>query len=513
MRLCLTGHHGFKAYAEIGKAYAAIGFHGVWGKGLVNAGRAIREGLDAKFEDNHTLLTDRLKGEHDAADLIAMHEYGAERGYFDRDAGQELAARRDPSIGKIGQGLDYMDNISRQVNVQIENVNRSVMAIAAYRLGRMKGWDHEKSMQHAFDAVHDTSGNYGHWNTPAMFNDPRLKFALQFKRYSQRITANYVRMFAQAFSRLPSEQRDIARKQLGVMIGSQILVSGALGLPTEPIKLALLATSPMTGFGPDEAEIWAREATAKATGNDQLAEGIMRGIPRAYLDIGIGTRLGHDSIWTHGTLGKKPDNWFSTLGHFVGGAPASMMADWAMAGGKGADMVGNLARGNMTQAGADFTDMTQLALPFKLGSDMIGAAQNYLGGPKTMSTAGQPLGYQPNVAQALLEASGIRSGTSQEASDKRFAISQAKARANEFKNKAFQMYVRAGSPAEQRAIEERAIAKSREDWPKGMQLTHGDFFKAKQRFARNQTVNPDDVGVSLSKREGGLRDRFSFFNN
>jgi hypothetical protein len=509
----LTGHHGFKAYSEIGKAYAALGFHGVWGKGVSNAVRAAVEGTGAKFEDNHTLLTERLKGEADAADLIAMHNYGAERGYFDRDAGMEMASRVDPSTGKIGQGLDYMDNISRQVNVQIENVNRSVMAIASYRLGRQKGWSHEKSMQHAFDMVHDTSGNYGHWNTPAMFNDPRLKFALQFKRYSQRITAMYVRMFAQAFGDAPPEVKSVARKQLGVMMGSQIIFSGALGLPTEPIKAALLLTSPITGFGPDEAETWAREATAKVTGNDQLAEGLMRGFPRAYLDIGLGTRLGHDSIWTHGTLGKKPDNWFASLGHFMGGAPASYMVDLAMSGGKMADSIANLSRGNMTQAGADFTDFAQLALPFKLGSDMISSATNYLGGPKTMSTAGQPLGYQPSVGQALLEAAGIRSGTQQEASDKRFALSQSKAQYATFKNSAFQMYVRAGSPAEQRAIEERAIAKSKEDWPKGMQLTHGDFFKAKQRFARNQSVNPDDVGVSLSKREAGLRDRFAFFNN
>jgi hypothetical protein len=508
----LTGHHGFKAYGEIGKAYAAIGFHGVWGKGLANAGRAITEGLSAKFEDNHTLLTDRLKGEADAADLIAMHNYGAERGYFDRDAGMELATRNDPSVSKLGRGLDYMDNASRQVNVQIENVNRSVMAIASYRLGRQNGWSHEKSMEHAFDMVHDTSGNYGHWNTPAMFNDPRLKFALQFKRYSQRITAMYVRMFAQAFGNAPPEVKSVARKQLGVMMGSQILLSGALGLPTEPIKAALLLTSPITGFGPDEAETWAREATAKVVGNDQRAEALRRGIPRAYADIGIGTRMGHDSIWTHGTLGKKPDNWFSSLGHFMGGAPASYMADLAMAGGKGVDAIGHWAKGNGTQAGSDAMDFMQLALPFKLGADSISAARNYMGGPTTMSTAGQPLGYKPTLAQAALEASGIRSGTQQEAGDKRFALSQAKARYATEKNKAFQMYVRA-TPAEARSIEEAAIRNSKESWPQGMQLTHGDFYKAKRRFERNQSVNPDDVGVTLSKREAGLRDRFSFYNN
>lgn len=507
----LTGHHGFKAYSEIGKAYGAIGFHGVWGKGVTNAIKAAKEGITAKFEDNHTLLTDRIKGEKDAAQLAEMFDYGAQRGYFDRDAGMELAQRVDPSTSRIGQGLDHLDNVTRQVNAQIENVNRAVMAIASYRLGIEKGMSHEKAMQHAFDMVHDTSGNYGHWNTPAAFNDPRLKFALQFKRYAQRITANYVRMFAQAFSRMPSEQRDIARKQLGVMMGSQILFSGMLGLPTEPIKLALLATSPLTGFGPDEAEIWAREAMAKLTGDDQLAEGIMRGFPRAYLDIGIGTRLAHDSIWSHGTLGKKPDDWYSTLGHYMVGAPGSMLTDWAQAAGKATDAVGQLARGNTTQAASDAGDFFELAMPFKVGADTLSAARTYMGGPKTMTPAGQPKGYQPTLAQAALEAFGIRSGTQQEASDKRFALSQAKAQYNSEKNKAFQMYVRASTPGEKRSIEDAAIEASKK-WPGGMQLTHGDFIKAGRRFELRQSVDPGDVGVHLTKKQEGLRDRFSFFN-
>ena len=223
-------------------------------------------------------------------------------------------------------------------------------------------------MQHAFDMVHDTSGNYGHWNTPAMFNDPRL----EVRAAVQAILAAHhrqLRAHVRAGVRrgCPASSARSRRKQLGVMLGSQIMLSRVRSAcPPSPSSWRCWRPSPITGFGPDEAEIWAREATAKATGNDQLAEGLMRGIPRAYLDIGIGTRLGHDSLWTHGTLGKKPDNWFSSLGHFVGGAPASMMADWAMAGGKGVDAIGHLARGNMTQAGVGFTEFMQLALPFKL---------------------------------------------------------------------------------------------------------------------------------------------------
>lgn len=510
----MAGHHGYaNSFGNIGKAYGALGFHGLWGKGVADAIRAAREGTGARFEDNHTLLRERIAGEKDGAKLQQLFDYLAERGYLDRDAGMELATRTDPSTSYTGKALDYLDNISRQVNAQIENVNRGVTGIASYRMAIEKGMSHEAAMIHAADMIHDVSGNYGHWNNPAIFNNPHLKFALQFKRYAQRITSMYVRMFAQSFSRLPSEQRTIARKQLGIMLGSQILLSGGLGLPTEPIKLAILATSPLTGFGPDEAEVWARQAAADLTGNAQFAEGIMRGFPRAYLDIGIGTRLGHDSLWSHGTIGKKPADWFSTLGHYIAGAPGGMFADWATASGKAVDAVGNFARGYHTEAAADASDFFQTAFPIKLASDTIGAAQQFFGGHTTRTPAGQPLGYQPTVGQAVLEASGIRSGTAQEASDKRFALTQAKARYAAGKNEALQRYSRASTPAEKRAIQEDTLRNFNPHWPQQMQLTRGDFIKAQRRYDLRQTADPDDVGVVISKRQAGLRDRFSFYNN
>jgi len=507
----LSGPHGFgRSMAEIGRAYAAIGFHGLWGKGGVDAYRAAVGGVGTKFEDNHALLRDRVKGEKDGAALQQLLDYGGERGYLDRDAGMELAQRLDPSTSRTGKVLDHIDNVTRQVNQQVENVNRAVIAIAAYRLALPK-MGHEKAMQHAFEMVHDVSGNYGHWNTPAMFNDPRLKMMLQFKRYSQRIVANYFRMIANSWNGATPEIKASSRKQLAIMLGSQVVLSGALGLPTEPLKAALLVMQPFTGFGPDEAEVWAREAAAKLIGNEQIAEAVMRGVPRAFGDIGIGTRLGHDSLLTHGTLGKKPDNWFSLVGHTVLGASGGTMADWAVSGGKMVDAVGNFVKGNTTQGRADLTEAAQLAIPFKLMSDSIGAFGNFTGGPKTMTPAGQPLGYQPNFAQALLEASGIRSGTQQEAGDKRFAISQAKAQYTEGRTKILQMYVRASTPGEKRSIQDAAMKNFNANWPKEMALNRGDFYKAEQRFRHRQSADPGDVGIHLSKKQQGLRDRFSFF--
>jgi hypothetical protein len=130
-----------------------------------------------------------------------------------------------------------------------------------------------------------------------------------------------------------------------------------------------------------------------------------------------------------------------------------------------------------------------------------------------MTPAGQPLGYQPTFGQALLEASGIRSGTSQEAADKRFALNMTKAQYTAEKNKAFQTYARASTQAEKRSIEDDAIRNSRERWPREMWLTHNDFYKAQRRFDMRQSADMDDVGVMISKKQAGLRDRFSFYNN
>jgi hypothetical protein len=505
----LAGRYGIGAYGEIMKAYATIGAHSAFGHAAGDVKKVWQAGLggDPKLASNLERLKDKVKNSSavDKEGILKMLDFMEETGYLDRNAGMELEHLFRGDEGAVMRRVDFTDHLFRQMNAQVENVNRGVVAIAAYRLEmRKKGATHESAMRRAQLSVEESAGNYAAYNAPPSFSDPRFRFALQFKKYALRITTNYLRMAVGAFRHMRGvENNPTAVKQLMFMIGSQALMAGVLGLPTEPIKAIITALNQIgvSPYNTDDIEAMMRKGAADMLG-PMGGEIFSRGLMRA-LGTGIGERVSHSSLWTFGTLGSRPDSAATAIGHLFMGAPGGYLADSIQGAAKLFTGVGNYARGATTSGAADVTEGIRLMIPMKAASDTIGAAMEYANPKKT--PAGQRLGPEMTGGQFISNVAGLRTGAQLEQTEARNVYRRKSEVFNTDRTKAIRMYVSATTPAEKSAIREGIIRNFNERYPDADQrITVGQLMKEEHAHHRRESMDPNLLGIHANKRTRGF---------
>src|SRR6202012_5368274 len=130
--------------------------------------------------------------------------------------------------------------------------------------------------------------NYSPTNSPALFNHPLLKIALQFKKYGQGMYQLIGTQLANAIRNESPGVRAQAVKTLVTLAGTHMAIAGALGLPTEPFKYLLMASHALglTTTSWSDVEDKIRQAAANTLGKT-AGEALTRGLPRLVnLDLG-----------------------------------------------------------------------------------------------------------------------------------------------------------------------------------------------------------------------------------
>jgi hypothetical protein len=500
----LAGRHGIKAYGVILNAYNTVGGLSMLKEGFSNAPKAF---MRKELPENLARLRDNIKNEKDAAQLSKLIDWLEERNLLDKDAGMEIG-RIGETGDRIWSAADRVDNATRQINQQIENMNRAVTGISAYRLGIMDGMTHEQAMAHAEKTVHDVAGNYAHYNTPELFKHPYLRFALQFKRYAQRITANYIRMWSNMMNKeLSADERRVARNQMMVTLGTQMFMAGMLGWPTELIKAPINIANALhiIDFNAEDAEHYFRSGMSRVMGDD-LAQIVTRGVPR-YFGLGIGSRVAHDSLWTFGSLGRKPDDWWAAFGHFIGGAPGGYMVDAVQGTGKLVDAFGDMAHGRNTSAQANFTDGIAQIIPSKVMADVLTSAQRFGQWP----TGRKDSGYKPSGLEALGEAFGLRSGRSQEIAEERGQVRRDLTRHDTQRDALYAQFAKASTNAEKMAIWRDIQTNWNPKYPPEMQITFDALHRAQVRHDNKGDADPRLLGLTLSRRQQSLLPNYNMY--
>jgi hypothetical protein len=504
----LAGEFGAGAYAAIGRAYHKLGLQHF--KGFEDAATIARAGVGglAKLPDNPQRFKDYLKTRLTPVEYgraVKMIDHLELYGHLDRDSSMEVSRVFDPDAGKAMRVVDYVDNITRQIPAQIDNGNRIVIGLAAMEMAlKKKPDDMAYALKVAERYAHDTTGLYAKYNEAEMFRHKLLGPAMQFKRFAQRQTANWLTRAYQAmwFGDIPPEQRWVARRQLMYLGGTLTIMSGVLGLPIEPIKAVINGLSYFTGFNSDDAENWVRQTTAKVLGPD-LAEILTRGVPR-WLGVGIGTRVALDSMWTYGTPGKKADDLLVAGAHLLGGAPLGYLMEAIEGTGYIVDAGANFAKGYNSEGWNNLRQGFELVAPLKVATDIVHSSAGYFGGAQTRTRYGQSLGYQPTALEATMEALGVRSGRSQELADKRRAMRRDISKHDEQRNAEFAAYVHASTPGEKTAIWNNIQHGFNQRWPTDMNIKFGDLIKADRRWQTRKEGNPDWAGLTLSRGQQSL---------
>jgi hypothetical protein len=384
----LAGEYGFaRSLAAITKAYFDIGGRDIVWHGMKETINALRENETMDFGDR---IANRFTG-----DERRMFDDIRDRGMVGREAGMELQ-KLDPSRTNLaGRAIDRTDHMSRQMGQAIEATNRSVMAVAAYRLARDKlGADpnaHAKAVEKISQTLDNTMGTYDRWNAPPMFNNPYGRVALQFRKFGQR---QYYLLAKLGHGMLIGDHKLENAKSMGWLMGTHFLMAGALGLPTEPVTMAVNMMNAM-GLTDETSETLQnsfRETVAAAFGKE-VGQFVSTGGPGMF-GVDTSSRFGLNQLL--GPFGapksRKPDDLFLYFAKWLSGSGVGMSMDYLSG-------LGDIAAGN-------YGDAAYKLAPLKLAADSAKGYVNVMHGK--VGPSGRAAGDQWTPAEGAIQAFGFR---------------------------------------------------------------------------------------------------------
>jgi hypothetical protein len=286
----------FRVYRDIGTGQALK-------SGLIASKRTLMQGPLAETPSVLDDIIARLKPQE-----RAMINYLVERGSIDPNAGIEIAdmiETRTGAVGTLDQIINSVSTFGRQMPKSIEAINRSVTALASYRLEMQRnGGNHDAAMAFAQETTNMTQGLYSHSNAAPIFNHPLGRLSLQFKKYGQLIYGMLGHNIGKAIRNAEPGDRAEAVKTLAYMAATHVVLAGALGLPTEPLKWLIIGANQagITEATWADVENNVREILASTFGQ-QLGEIAARGISRALPEgfaFDMSSRVGMQDLLTYG---------------------------------------------------------------------------------------------------------------------------------------------------------------------------------------------------------------------
>lgn len=202
-----------------------------------------------------------------------------------------------PLTRKLTQGAAWFFHVA-------EVINRESSAIAAYRLGRQSGMDHEAAYDLARRAINDTHFDYSPSNRARFMRGNVAKVVTLFKQYSLNVTWQLGRNAYLAARGASPQERTVARTKLLGMLGVTFAMAGAVGLPFYGEVMWLLTQLLNAARDDDEPE-WDADTTVRSLLDNALSptgeQVVRRGLVNAFLGIDLSSRIKLDDLWWRGS--------------------------------------------------------------------------------------------------------------------------------------------------------------------------------------------------------------------
>lgn len=486
----LAGRFGVgRTISELNRAYRDIGAGSAAGAGFMDTGRALKsgEGLTNYLQR----FQDRLRKQPDGKHVSALLDDLYDTGLLSRDAGMEIGRMSTPNSPLVGRALDRADLMARQMGTAIESINRTVTAVAAYRLEYRRNGDHAAAMKFAREKVIDTMGDYAGWNAAPIFNHPIGRLALQFKKYAQK---TYFLLGKTAGAALRGDKE--AMKAFAGIMATHVSVAGMLGMPLEPIKAGFIAANLMglTNSNYSDFEQWAREIAAKnlGVGGGQI---VTRGLPR-YLGVDLSSRMGLESlIFPMGEpKSRKPDDLLAYAAKAFAGAPIGMIMEYPS--GVQAIWEGKVAEG------------LEKLVPLKMWADSLQAYRKFEEGKRTPT--GRETMSPYSGSEVVRKVMGFTPGREAEEGELRGAMMGDQRRQREDRSKLVSRWVMA-TPAEKSAMW-RQIQSWNDSQPEAARIKLKELTSAQQRREREKKDANNEFGIRTSSREQHIREGAQYYN-
>lgn len=449
---------------HIGKAYKDVGAAQMVGGGAADTVRALggKRSRSERFIDD---VKSRLKEPRERALMDAL----VAQGRIDAEAGIDVArTTRRKGIGGalIDAPLVYLENLTRAAPQAIEAINRSVTALAAYRLHYRKFKDHDAAVKYASEATHDTQGIYANDNAAPVFSHPAARLSLQFMKYPQMVYYLYGKQLGRVLNNMEPGDRAKGIKTIAALTVSHGLLAGAVGMTfweAAKIPLMIFKALGLTDLSWEDFEEEMEEAAARITGSDTIAELVTYGVPRA-VGVDMSSRLGlQNTLVFGGPRNDDEDAWHAYLFRTVLGAPGSMVSDYFV--------------GARALIDGDYFRAAERLLPAKTLSDAARATNQYTAGNYNLQEAViRTFGLMPARHASVSRETGRAIRENRERRDDRIALERE--------------FMRARTPDQLRRIEARIEMYNRGLEAGGRRISVQSLYRRRQedqaRWERNR---------------------------
>lgn len=489
----LAAKHGsVRALVAIKRAYKDVSALKNIVKGLTDTGRATAgKRLSTNFIDDIKARLTNADEKRMIDELVAVRAIEAESGF----EVSRLIAAREGALGKIDAATAYLETVTRALPTAVEANNRTITALAAYRLARESGLEHKAAVEYAQEIVIDTQFLYTASNAPPVMNKAGVRLVTQFMKYPQAIYQLLGDQLGKAIRNdRPGDRKEVL-KVIGYIALTHGVMAGALGLPWEPLKIALAISSAMIGGpSPDDVEEYLRKQAAQAfgkTGGEMLTRGVTRGLPGG-LAFDLSSRMGLDNLVSFGQPRSNAEKDIkSFLFDRLAGAPGSY--------------VGDLVKASNALMTGEPLKAAELAIPLKIFADSLKAYRLMDEGKKSPGGRETLTPYSP--LEAGIRAFGFTPEREAETSEYRRTVGGNIAQYNQQRTKLLQDY--AQNP-KNRAKAMIAIEKFNRGKSPELQITDKDRRDAEKRLERTKTQTFG--GFPGTPRNRAMVEQSDFYN-
>lgn len=337
----------------------------------------------------HNDMSKILKG-----DELAAYKEWVRTGLVDITMAHDLAAvasgRDDQLFGHARTAMKAMSFLFHHA----ERFNRQATALAAYRLARDAGQNHDDAFRASVDLTKAGHFDYSAGNRPRVMQGPLAQVLFLFKQYSQNLIYTFARNAYQAAKGNREAQRALA----GLLV-THFLAAGLLGLPA---ATTLLGAASMFGGGGDDpwdAQVALRRFLADLFG-DQAGEVLAHGLSR-LTPFDMSGRLGADKlIFPDVQEGLAAPDMFNQY-------MAGLLGPVVGMGVNAAKAVHSIARGDW-ERGLEMMMPAMLNAPMRAGRYAAEGVKDRTGitilpEVNPVEVAGQALGLSPSRAREAQE--------------------------------------------------------------------------------------------------------------
>lgn len=306
---------------ELAKAASQLG-----GNAITSMGRQYRRGLALKRTSQIGPEYERMIGNAASPDEKRMLAELDRRGVLNSQQVNEIMQFSRPDPKKPVTFLQRVEDMAYVAVRQGEIFNRTMSALATYRLGRKNGGlTHEQAVEQTYTMVRQSQFNYSKHNKGAFYLTPALQPFLVFKNFAQH---SYTFLFSRMYDAVKGhtrQERVVAQRQLAAFAVMTFVLAGMKGSTPEPIWAAWVLWCKVMGWGDPEGLL--REGAASLVGAEN-AQTLVRG-PAQHLGIDLSSRVGIHQSWVPDDVLNADDPQKMTEAMMIAltGAPGALVSD------------------------------------------------------------------------------------------------------------------------------------------------------------------------------------------